>query len=112
MQLQAKLDKWVSGGLISAEQADAIRAAESDGTVEPSNAAAPRRSGVSLGAEALGYLGSILFVAAVVVAYGDIWDEIEDPIRMAVLGLAVALLVAAGARFRAHSEPALDRMGG
>jgi hypothetical protein len=107
VDLEEKLERWVADDLISAEQAAAIRAKESAGE------AAPRRRGrISLAAEALGYLGAILFVAAVLVAYGDIWDEIDDPVRLLVLGGTAALLAAAGAKLRGHEEPALDRVGG
>ncbi|SHL32062.1 Predicted membrane protein [Pseudonocardia thermophila] len=84
--LDDALDRWVAAGLIEPAQAEAIRAAEA---ARP----APPRS--SLLAEALGYVGGILVLVAVITLTGRFWDELGTGGRLAVAaGAAVVLLVA------------------
>lgn len=86
--LEPALQRWVAAGLIEAAQADAIRAAEA---ARP----APQRS--SLLAEALGYVGGILVLVAVITLTGRFWDELGTGGRIAVAAGAALVLFGAGA---------------
>ncbi len=101
--LDAKLRGWVEAGLISAEQAEAIRAAE--------GSAAPRGR-ISFFSEALGYIGGALFTMALFIGLSDVWNELGTGYKLAVLLAATAVLVASGYVLRDNDEPALERLGG
>ena len=103
MNLETKLGRWVSAGLISTEQADAIRAVEGD---------AHPRGRVSLASEALGYVGVALVIGALLVGFGEVWVDLRFGSRSAVLAVATAALVGAGWNLRNNPEPALERLGG
>jgi len=99
------LRRWVDDGLISAEQADRIAAAESrreatagTGPVAATTTPArtPRR-GPTLAVEALGYLGGILILVAIALVVGQFWQDTPVALRVVLLGGAAALLVVAGA---------------
>ncbi|MCO1660374.1 hypothetical protein [Pseudonocardia humida] len=120
------LRRWVDGGLITAEQAERIRAAEgldgtdgatdtdgiddthdthdthgADGIGEPT---APPRSDPgpqpqrgSLVAEGLGYVGGALVLVAAVVISGTFWDVLGPAGRLGLVLVAAALLLGVGA---------------
>ncbi|MBE1878277.1 DUF2157 domain-containing protein [Myceligenerans pegani] len=87
----ARLADWVGAGIITQEQADRITAHERDRaeTTPP----APARS---LLVEALGYVGGVIILVAAVLLATEFWDELGVGGRVAVLGGATALLLAAG----------------
>src|SRR3989304_1563167 len=85
--LGGRLLRWVDASLITSEQAEAIRAFEEV-------PAEPRR--VPLIAEALGYLGAALALAAGIVALGDSWQDLSDAARLGALGGAVVVLPVGG----------------
>jgi hypothetical protein len=98
--LTAQTERWVAAGLISPEQAEAIRGFEAE-------RAAPRST---LLAEVLAYLGGALVVAAVATVVASRWEDIAVGGRLAVLGVATAIGVAGGAVARARPGPAFDRV--
>jgi hypothetical protein len=103
--LRALLEQWVGEGLLSDEQAERILRWE-----QRTTGAAGRRgadalpldrpggagSRVSLLTEALGYLGAALIVVGAVLIAGQLWAELTDPVRLALLAAAAVLLLAAG----------------
>jgi len=99
--LGGRLLRWVDASLITSEQAEAIRAFEEV-------PAEPRR--VPLIAEALGYLGAALALAAGIVALGDSWQDLSDAARLGALGGAVVVLLVGGFLARGD-EPAIQRLG-
>ena len=108
MELEHKLEEWVARGLITAEQADAIRSAESK--TEPE--APVRRGRVSLAAEILGYFGAALLIGAFLVAFEGVWEDLGQGARFTTLVVITLLLLAAGQALRTSSEPAIERMAG
>jgi hypothetical protein len=89
-ELDDLLARWVGEGLLSAEQAERIRAAET--TVD--RPARPR--GVSLVAEGLGYVGGVLVLVAAVTIAAQYWSGMGVAGRLGTVAGAAALLVAAG----------------
>src|SRR5690349_347994 len=106
VEVTALLRRWVEGGLITAEQAGRIRAAEGledpddrtapDPTPTPTPAPAPGRGG-SLVAEALGYVGGALVLVAAVLIAGTVWDALGPAGRLGLVLAATALLLGVGA---------------
>lgn len=80
-----QLAEWVDEGLISQDEADAIRHYE--GGREPTH------GGVR---EVLGYVGAILVLIAGFVLVAEIWEDMKRGGRIAVSGLAAAILIGAG----------------
>ena len=107
--LDERLDKWVEQGLISADQAVAIRETETQADAE---AKTPRRGRVSLAAETLGYFGAALLIGAFFTAFGGVWRELGLGLRITILAVITLLLVAMGQALRGNRESALDRLSG
>lgn len=101
------LKRWVAAGLISAEQAESIRAHER--SVAPARPPAVERR-VSLIAEALGYVGTALALAGAGVGLGQTWDDIPSWGRLTIAAVATALLLAAGILLLRQTEPAFRRL--
>ncbi|HWL64430.1 MAG TPA: DUF2157 domain-containing protein, partial [Actinomycetota bacterium] len=100
--LEEKLTAWVDAGIITGEQANAIRAAES---------AVPRRR-ISFVAEILGYIGAILATVALLMLMGRVWDDFTPGMQVGALLGSSAAMVAAGAALRGNPEPTIDRLAG
>lgn len=99
--LAARLQDWVSAGLVTADQARAIEAHEA------SQATAARSTSVP---EAVGYVGGALAIGAVGLLIGNVWDSLFVPARLAILVLLTALLVAGGLMLSARSAPSIRRL--
>lgn len=94
------LDRWVTGGLITADQADRIREFEGEHPASAGRRTAPPTpgpSGPSLVIEGLGYLGGVLVAAGAVLLGARWWHHVDLGARLGVLGAAAVLLVVAGA---------------
>jgi hypothetical protein len=102
--LSARLDVWVSEGVIDRVHADAIATFES--RRRPSSSG-PRVTPV---VEGLGYLGSALAIAAGATALGGQWTELSTAIRITIAAVLWLSLLAAGWRFRDGPSPALVRL--
>jgi len=119
--LDAALDRLVSRGVLSPDQAAAVRA---ETAVQPSAAAAAPQRGVrGRLVEIAAYVGAVLVAASVVAFLADSWDELSDAARLALLagsglvayaaGVAVALTVHGGFRvLREHAHAARRRVSG
>jgi hypothetical protein len=110
------LDRWASLGLISAAQAEAIRAHEAAVAVPASTALAPagrsgRHHGVTALAEALGYLGGILASVGLLLVVSRYWPDMATAARLALAGAGSLGLLAAGFLVRGAS-PAIERLRG
>ncbi|GAA1974903.1 hypothetical protein GCM10009798_40180 [Nocardioides panacihumi] len=91
----ALVDSWARDGLVSPEQAEALkrdlrirRAAGTPGAAPGSPRRQPAVS--SLVVEGLGYLGGAIIVAAVMVLAANYWDDLSGPTRVAAAGAAAA----------------------
>ncbi|MGH7549244.1 MAG: DUF2157 domain-containing protein [Gemmatimonadota bacterium] len=101
--LEARLARWVEAGLVTEEQASAIRATER---------AEGAASGSSLAATALGYLGASVALVGGVVAASRSWSEMGTGSRLALAGGATLLLLVAGWVARRCDHPALRSLDG
>jgi hypothetical protein len=111
--LERRLERWVRAGIITAEQATAIREAEGApgearaATAPADGEARPGESTPSLAATALGYLGASVALVGGIVAASREWSRMPTGARLAVAaGAALALLVA-GFIARRRRHPAL-----
>jgi hypothetical protein len=101
-ELDRHLRLWVSEALISSEEAESIRAFETR--------AAPAAARIPLVAEALGYLGAALTLAAGVVVFARVWDDLSPGGRVTILAVATLLAFAGGLVLRRSEESAFGRL--
>jgi hypothetical protein len=101
--LTTKLQSWRAAGLVTPAQAQAIAAFEA-AQPEPTS---PRRS---LLAEAIGYVGAALAVAAVGLIVGNVWAELSTGPRLILVALLTLLLAGAGSGLRNVDRPSLQRL--
>ena len=97
------LARWIEAGLLTEEQAAAIRSAERSRAAEPEP---------SLVATALGYLGASVALVGGVVAASRHWPAMETASRLALAGGATLFLLAAGWVVRRRDHPALRSLDG
>lgn len=100
--LESKLDRWVDEGLITTEQAAAIRRREQ------SEASGGGR--IPRVAEAAGYLGAALALVGGGILLEDFWASLTPGSLLALAATVTAVLVAAGALLRTSTEPAFQRL--
>lgn len=118
--LRRQLDRWVAEGLIDAAQAVRIEAAEAARAEQPRppaaavpaqvQHAAPAGSRAPLVAEALGYAGGVLAVAAGFLMVRELWRDIPTGAELAFAAVATVTLAAAGAALHITSHPAFRRL--
>ncbi len=114
------LDRWVAEGLIDTAQATRIETAETPpagsratgSRATGSRATGSRATGsrAPLVAEALGYAGGVLAIAAGLYLVRDFWPHLSTGAVLAFAAAACAALGAGGAAVRATSDPALRRL--
>lgn len=103
------VQRWVELGIITADQAAAIRADQAGRPPAP----APFRAGfghTSLVAEALGYLGGAIILVALGLASGRFWPDLSTGARIALAALVTVGLVAAGLAVPASTGEAPERL--
>jgi len=115
--LRNQLTRWTAAGLIDAEQAERIAAAEAAGAAGAAEAearasVAPARKKLPLVVEALGYLGTVIAIAAGAVALGQFWKNVPPAAELAFTAVAAVGLITAGAVLRTGAEPAFARLRG
>ena len=103
--LEQRLARWMAAGLVTAEQADAIRAAER-------SAPGAGEAGTSMAATALGYLGAAVVLVGGIVAASREWSELATAARLALALGATLLLLVGGLVARRKEHPALRSMDG
>src|SRR5512139_2258377 len=104
-RLTAEVTTWVAEGLITDEQGARLLA-RGPVAAPPAHRPAP----TSVVAEALGYLGGVVVLVGAILIGARVWHQIDTPGRLAVLGLAAALLVAAGAAVPTRLGPPGQRL--
>ena len=119
-KLRKHLDNWVAEGLIDAAQATRIQVAETSapGSTAPAPTApaptgpAPTATGsrAPLVAEALGYAGGVLAIAAGLYMVRDFWPNMSTGAELAFAAIACVALGAGGAAVRTTGDAALRRM--
>jgi hypothetical protein len=110
--LDTLLSRWVADGLVSAEQAAAIRDAEpGTAVVAPAGPEPAATPGHSLLVEALGYLGGVVILVAAGLVTARFWNDLSGGGRVAIGALATVLLVGAGLRVPRGPGDVLDDPG-
>jgi hypothetical protein len=92
------LQEWVDVGLITSQQASAIRqheAAPHERRATLALAPSPG-NGPSLVVEALGYLGGIVMLAGAGILVGMYWSNLSVTVRLVLIGATALALVGAG----------------
>lgn len=102
--LREQLGRWTAAGLIDADQAGRIEAAEMARI-----AAAPHRR-LPLIAEVLGYVGAVIAITAAGIAVRQFWKHVPPAVELAFAAVTAIGLLVAGAAARADSEPAFARL--
>jgi hypothetical protein len=98
----------VADGLITQEQADAIRAAER----LPAPVPPPARRRLPVAVEVIGYLGGSLVIIGAMQLAARFWEDLRVWGRLSLLAVVAAVLWAAGALVRERGEAALGRLRG
>jgi len=109
-ELRKHLDRWVAEGLIDTAQATRIESAEAPATAPPATAPPAAGARAPLVAEALGYAGGVLAIAAGLYTVRDFWPNLSTGVVLAFAAAACAALGAGGAAVRTTSDPALRRL--
>ncbi len=109
-ELRKHLDRWVAEGLIDTAQATRIESAEAPATAPPATAPPAAGARAPLVAEALGYAGGVLAIAAGLYTVRDFWPNLSTGAVLAFAAAACAALGAGGAAVRTTSDPALRRL--
>jgi hypothetical protein len=102
--LREQLDRWIAAGLIEADQAGRIEAAEL-----ARNVTAPRRR-LPLVAEVLGYAGAVIAITAAGVAVHQFFRHVPPAAELAFTAVVAIGLLVAGAAMRTGTEPAFARL--
>ena len=97
-ELPLLIDRWVTEGLITADQADRMRA-ELD-----------QEERSSLVIEALGYLGGVVILVAAGLLTALYWSELQTSARLAVVGGAAVALLLAGLALPHRLDAARTRL--
>ena len=106
-ELERRLERWVGAGLITAEQAAAILAAERALGADGIEAGGDGGRAPSMAATALGYLGaSVALVGGIVAAWRE-WSRMPTGTRLALASAATLVLLVAGFLARRRRHPAL-----
>jgi uncharacterized membrane protein len=99
------LQRWVTAGLITEDQARAIAA------FEKSESQAKPKPRVSPAIEALAYVGGVLLAVGAGMLVGQFWDELGTTGHLVVLGIAAALTGVVGGVV-GESDPVTWRLRG
>lgn len=102
--LREQLARWTEAGLIDADQAARIDAAERERAV-----ALPGRR-LPLVVEVLGYVGAVIAVTAIVVTVHQLWKHVPTAVELATAGVIAVGLLLAGAAMRTGTDRAVARL--
>jgi hypothetical protein len=104
-ELGAQLEAWQAAKLITARQGAAIREYEA-GTAAPESHAT--RGGPL--AEAVGYVGAVIALAAVAILLADRWKDLNLCGRVGIVGLLTLVVASAGFALRRSERDPLERL--
>lgn len=110
---EGRLEEWVAAGLLTGEQADAIRAHDAAMVPPPPVEHPPgglRTWRMPAVAEPLGYLGAVLAVVGLLLVVSRFWPDMGTAGRLALSGAGAILGVVGGSLVREAGEPALARL--
>jgi hypothetical protein len=109
--LRERLDGWVAAGLLGADQAERIVAAEAAATVAaPAATVEPPRRRTPYVVEALGYLGAALAAIAGFLAVDLMWPDIPLGAQLWFAAAGTVLFAGAAMLTGTSGEPALRRL--
>ncbi len=100
---ERKLSEWTAAGLLTGEQAAAIRDHEKAPEERPVE---QEESEVSPAVEAVGYLGGALAVAATFFFLEEVIGDLSEEIQTALIAFLTLVLLVAGGAIRSESPPA------
>jgi MFS family permease len=103
-ELEDRVGAWRDAGLLTDDQAAAIRAFEAD---RAQSGVSSRRS---LAAEAVGYVGAALALGAIILLLRDVWPELVTGGRLTLIGLLTLLLAGAGFVLRQAERGPVQRL--
>ena len=109
--LDDRLGTWVRAGVISADQAERIRAFEAPDPAAP----ATEPSGHSrraLVTEVVGYVGAAFALGAVALLVAEYWSDLAAWARVALAALLAVLTIGAGALLHGSTSGAMRRLVG
>lgn len=106
--LKLDLQRWVDGGLITAEQAASILAVE-EGEKPPEEKVPPS---VSRATAALAFLGGSVAIVGVFVAASRYWSNLGAAARLGLVGAVTALLLVGGWLAHRAGRPGLRPLAG
>ena len=106
-ELERRLAAWVERGLITSDQAAAIRDAEAETPAGGDGAVPSGDREPSLAAVALGYLGASVALVGGIVAVSREWSDMETWARLAISAGATLVLLVAGLLARRSGNPSL-----
>lgn len=110
---EERLDEWVAAGLLTGQQADAIRTHEAAKLAVPPptrRRVGPRDGHLPAVAEPLGYLGAVLAVVGLLLVVSRFWSDMGTASRLALSGAGAVLGVVGGSLVRETGDPALARL--
>jgi hypothetical protein len=111
--LDQRISEWREAKLLTEKQATAIAAFEASRTPAPGARVAAREDGTGmLLAEAIGYVGAAIAVAAIVtlLASGNRWDGLNLGDRLGLVGLLTLIVSGAGLALRASGRSPIRRL--
>ena len=103
--IRALLDRWVTAGLLTAEQASAIADHEAAPEAPP-----VKDEGPSVLTEVIGYLGAALIITAGGLVVDQFWDRITGWGQVLLTATITAVLIGAGWALRDRETPAIRRL--
>lgn len=102
--LAAHLGEWTGAGLITQKHADAIVRFEAKRD-EPAHA-----QGAGPLAEAVGYVGAVIALAAVALLLGQGWADLNVGGRLAIVALLTVIIASAGVALRSSDTAPIQRL--
>jgi hypothetical protein len=111
------IGQWVAAGLLTPEQADALRAYEqaptpAAGPTVPRPATPSPARRVAVVAEAMGYLGGILALVGLALVVARYWPDMATAARLGLSGVGAVVFSGAGVLVSESADPALARLRG
>lgn len=109
-EVEELVEAWRAAGLLTPEQAEAIRAHEEQRilpAVPEPHGVPPRRA---LAAEAVGYVGSAFALGALILLLSDAWGGLTPVARTTVAGLSTVALLGSGIAVRRLHVAAMQRL--